>query len=433
MKTNAKYIKKYAHSFKTFNKLAGGAGLKYMAQEFKDIESDMRQLQREYFQSFRGNKRTIADVGTLRIISNFLKKFRSDLHEYYNLSNGIFTNFKKSITAQNKSTLVEIFGKDYMQYMDEILPGRDLASGPKYKAMMDLVGGEDRELMEKALECLSKEPVAYGEKFQEISSYFNRLFEGKGPDVGTYNWIGNYGDLFKFAQKKVPSFFDIRHLFPGEGQEVEVGEEVPLDIELKAPEKRKLEAICNLWDMFKKKMDKYVTLLDRAYAIDKGYMEIEAKRHEMLASIFDRLRALKYMTNSYIGDNESEGDFFDVTSLTFKNAFAKIDNWVYMLLNIFPSAIAEKLVKNFLKKLPRKFIPGDAPSFEAHEEKFFEGGKEYEKGERSGVEEDGANVIKEYSGPPGVLPRSYRRHTTPLGYGPRTYAEAIISLKKTAQ
>jgi len=273
---------------------------------------------------------------------------------------------------------------------------------------MELVGGEDRELMERALQCLFEEPVEYGTKYQEIVAYFNRLFSGEEEAGTNYNWVGVYGDLFKFAQ--IPSYFDVRRLFPGRGQEVEFGFE-SLDISLTETEKRILTEICDLWKAYKDALDKLLPLTERAYQVDRGYTELENERNESLHNIFDRLRALKYMVGSYIADAGSEKDFYDKTGMTFRNAYAKIDNWVYILLKAFPSNVSNYITKEFMKKLPRTMVKDDVPAVQVSdkdlpyimepagftdvEEAFFQSprAKQYEEGEISGTQEGDTEVL----------------------------------------
>ena len=400
-----KDIKKYAFSFEKFNKVAANEGLRYLSLEFIDLESDINDFMKKYFQAFRDNKRTISDVGTLKIINGALIRIKGYLDNYYKISKELFVKFKKSIVRHDKKKLVSIFGEDYMEYMEDIIPGKNLSEGPKYKAMMELVAGEDRDLMEKALRCLFEEPIEYGVKYQDIVNYFNKLFSGKEEAGTNYNWVGIYGDLFKFA--KIPSYFDVRRLFPGKGQEVEFGFE-SLDIELTETEKRLLTEICNLWESYKNALDKLLPLTERAYQVDSGYTKLENERNESLHNIFDRLRTLKYMVGSFINDNNSEKEFYDKTGITFRNAYAKIDNWVYILLKTFPSNVSNYISKEFMKKLPRTIVKDDIPVVQVNdrdlpnimepeftdvEETFFERGNQYERGEISGTTEDGSEIL----------------------------------------
>jgi len=406
MEISKKDIQKYAYSFESFNKYARGEGLRYLALELGELEDDVNALLGTYFKSLRDNKRSISDVGTLKILHGALSRLKADLDNYHRSSKDLFAKFKRSIVNHDKKKLVEIFGKDYMSFMDDLVPGKGLAEGPKYKAMIDLVGGEDRELMERALACLFQEPEMYGARYQEFVTYFNKIFSGQGESVDNYNWVGKYGDLFKFAA--LPSFFDVRKLFPGRGQSVEFGEEV-LDINLTETEKSLLTNICELWGFYKNRFDKLIPLVDRAYLIDKGYMVLEKQRNEDLHNIFDRMRAMKYMLGSFIADGGTEQEFYDKTGLTFRNSYAKIDNWVYILLKVFPSRISNFISKEFMKKLPRTMTKDDKPTevqrilfdkpkpqpFTEKEQSFFDSKnvQEYEAGQRSGTQEGESEVI----------------------------------------
>jgi hypothetical protein len=397
-----KNIKKYAFSFNKFNKIASGEGLRYLSLEFQELEDDVNELMSKYFKTYKDNKRAISDVGTLKIIHGSLVRIRNDLDNYHELSKELFRKFKKYIVSHDREKLKKILGDNYMEYMNDLIPGKNLSEGPKYKAMMELVSGKDRELMEKAMYCLFEAPLEYGAKYQEYVSYFNRLFKGDEEErINDYSWIGVYGDLFKFA--KLPSYFDVRNLFPGRflphekpgaGQEVEIQEEA-LDINLTDAEKDILSEICSLWEKYKQRLDKMLPLVERAYVIDKGYNEIEKSRNESLHNIFDRIRAIKYMINSFISEGGSEKDFYDKTGFTFRNAFAKLDNWIYILLKVFPSDIANFISKHYINKLPRTMVKDDSPYFSDVEEGFFESKnvKDYESGNISGTEENGSEVI----------------------------------------
>lgn len=436
MAVSKKDIRRNAFSFEKFNKIAAGEGLRYLSLEFSELESDVNDFMKRYFQDFRDNKRTISDVDTLKIIHGALIRIKGYLDNYYKISKELFAKFKKSIIKHDRKKLVEIFGKDYMQYIEDIIPGKGLSEGPKYKAMMELVGGKDRELMERALNCLFEEPVEYGSKYQDIVLYFNKLFSGK-EDAGTnYDWVGVYGDLFKFA--KIPSYFDVRRLFPGKGQEVEFGFE-SLDISLTETEKRLLMEICDLWKTYKSALDKLLPLTERAYQIDKGYMLLEGQRNEGLHNIFDRLKALKYIVGSFISDGGSEKEFYERTGMTFKNAYAKIDNWVYILLKAFPSNVSNHIGKKFINKMPRTMVKDDVPVveesslmepevFTEKEEAFFDRGKQYEEGEISGTME----------GPSEILYREKPERRLPVGglssyRGASNFTDAIQYMKKFAK
>lgn len=429
-----KNIKKYSFSFdnfNSFNKEAAGEGLRYLGLEFSELEDDIGDLIKKYFKSLRDNKRAVADIGTMKIIHGSLVRIKGYLDNYYKISKELFSRFKKSIIQHDRKKLKKIFGPDYMEYIEELIPGKGLAEGPKYKALMELVSGEDRYLMEKALSSLFVEPVRYGDKYREFVLYFNDIFSGKEKPVDNYNWVNKYEDLFKFAA--LPAYFDVRRLFPGKGQEVEFKEE-PLDIRLSDIEKRILTEICELWRDYKVKLNSLMPLTERAYLVDKGYVELEKQRNEDLHSIFDRIRALKYMINSFIADGGSEKDFYDKTGLTFNNAYAKLDTWIYILLKVFPPKISDHISKNYIKKLPRTINREETPKIETlfteEEEDFFnnERVKEYEKGNISGTQEGESEILYRRK-PENKLPAgglsSYR--------GASEFEKAIKILKESSK
>jgi hypothetical protein len=416
---------------RNFNKIAGNEVLKYMSAEFKELADEINQLHSHNYKNFRDNKRIVSDVNTLKIINHYLKAFRSNLDEYYLKSKALFDSFKKSIVKNDKASLVKIFGKDYMKYIDDILPGRDLASGYKYNALMELVNGDDRDLMEKALACIGKDLANYTDKYQEISGYFNDIFTGK-KETSDYEWLSKYQDLFKFA--KIPSFFNISHLFPGGGQQVEFGEPISLDIQLKEAERNMLKGICELFEYYKTNINKFLSLLDRAYTIDKGYMAVEDTRKEMLESTFDKIRALKHMLKSYIDDNGVEADFYDAIGLTFRNAFSTLDRYIYSLITVFPSSVSKEIAQKYLHKMPREHFPSDAPVWNETENKFFEAGKDYEAGERSGVEENGQDVLNFREKDVSTMVRKNRRPSwqfSPKSFVGADYDEALNIIKKS--
>jgi len=403
-------------SSEELNKIATGESLKYLGLEFSELDQDINQLMNKYFQSFRDNKREIASISTLKIIHGALSRIKFYLDNYHSESKDLFYKFKESIVSHNKDKLIKIFGEDYQSFIDELVPGKDLGDSSKHKIMMELVGGEDKVLLEDTLRCLFEEPVSYGSKYQEIVSYFNYIFSGKGLTVSDYNWIGKYNELFKFAD--IPSYFDVRNLFPGKSQGGEPSGE-SLDPDLTSKEKEILTEICSVWDKYKTKLDSLLPLTERAYLIDKSYKEVEEQRNEELHSIFDRIKAIRYIMKSFISEKGQERDFYETTGLTFKNAYAKVDSWVYVLLKVFPPNVSEFISKNFIKKPPRTMQKGDTP--------YFSEVKDYEAGEISDTEEEDTELLYRET-PENSLPSSgFDSHRS------SEYDKSIIKLKKLSK
>ncbi len=400
-KQSQDFIKKNAYSFNKLEKKARVAGYRYVSEEFKDIDSEVNDITRKFYGSFMRNERKVVNTDTLKILGSALAKIESILNEYWQSVNVVFAGFKKQIVKNHQDVLIDIFGDQYMSMIEDILPGKSLSHGPKYKAMMELVSEDDRPLLERALNALSVEPEAYGDKYRIAKDYYDKA-SGAGHD---YDWVEAYADLFKFAKHK-NSFMKFAQ--GPDDPEIEIGDEdIILDIDLTASEKNILGIIISMWESYKKNLDKYMGLLDRAKLIDTGYVEIENERHELLASVFDRLRALKTMVDRIVGAGEDEGEFFDSTGLTFKNAYAKLDSFVYRLTMMFPPKVRAYVTKYYLDKMPRKFVPGDAPKWSATEDKFFELGEDYEAGSRSGVEEDGSDVMSFRDKEMKFVPRSF--------------------------
>lgn len=391
---------KFALSFKRLDKKAQGNGLSYMANEFEELQNDVNDYISSYRSTYSQNKnKVIVDVDTMNIIGRGLDRFKDVLHKYWSESNVLFSNFKKMIVKNHFNEIVNNFGEDYITEINKLFPGKDLSA--KYKILIELVRFDQKSVLEEALFSLSNGPMIYGEFYQKINSFYEANKDGKNK----YEWVNNYVDLFKFAAAEGI-----------DDEEIELGDEDIefVDITLNTKELNLLETIIQRWELNKDYLDKFMNLLERAYLVAKGTAENSNEQADTLEGLFDRIRAIKYMVNSYMKEGGSEKTFYEATSLSFRNAKLQIDNMVYLLTTTMPGQISSYIHKHYINKLPKQKEKVDPKMFDI-EENFFNRGKDYEEGNLSGITEDDGDesiVFPENQGKVTRLPKSVMHSIT---------------------
>ncbi len=398
---------KYALSFKRLNKEAQGNGLSYISSEFDELQGDVNSYISTYRSTYSQNKNKILDMDTMPIIEKGLTRFKDVLHKYWVESNKLFSDFKRMIVKNHFNEIVDNFGEDYIVEINKLFPGKDLSA--KYKILMELVRGDQKGIMEEALFALSGGPIVYGEFFQKVDTFY----EANKDNKNKYEWVNNYTDLFKFAQ-----------LDNSEDEEIELGDEDIefVDVTMTSKEIAILQAITQKWELNREYLDKFMNLLDRAFAIARGTIGNEKEQAETLESLFDRIRALKYMVMSFMKEGGSEKEFYNKTNLSFRNAKLQLDNMVYLLTTTMPGQVSSYIHKHFIKKMPKAQEKVDPKIYDI-EENFFDRGEDYEAGELSGITEDDGNesiVFPENPGKVTRLPKSVMHSITSfdkaLGY-----------------
>ena len=345
---------------KSINKIAATEGLRYVAYEFKSIENEIKEIVAAYRKDFSLNYKNKPKEEDLTTVIRVVDRNKSLLSEFKTKTKSMVGNFIKSIERNHRKEIVQHLGEDYEQYLAKLVGSPEEAYNPakgayiKYKLIFQLLSGDDKDLINRVTKYIEYEVKIYETKFSNTIKEVEQIkMIGAGKDITDYSWVEKYQPLFKFAQ-------DI--ITPEEIEEVNIES---IGLKLKDVEVKALKAIIELWKLYKTEFDnsKYAAILenrmDLLRRISGGFIEIEKKRNDMLESTFDSIRALHKYINDYIAQGNKEGEFFDFTGLTYANAFAKIDNFVYTLATLFP---ASARVSRFIQKMPRKYNPSDAPS-----------------------------------------------------------------------
>ena len=357
-----------------FNKFAAKEGLRYVALEFKSIENELKEIVKAYRKDFSLNYKNKPSEDDMTTVLRILDRNKKLLNEFKTKIKSMVGNFIKSIERNHKKEIVQHLGEDYEQYLTSIISSPDEAYNPvkgayiKYKLIFQLLSGDDRDLINRVTKYIEYEVKIYENNFSNLRREIEQIrLIGLGKDITDYSWTEKYKHLFKFAEEIIT---------PEEIEDVNIKS---IGLKLKDVEIKTLKAIIELWKLYKAEFDtsKFAAILenrmDLLRRISGGFVEIEKSRNDMLESTFDSIRALHKYINDYITDGNKEGDFYDITGLTFANAFAIIDKFVYSLATLFP---ASAKISRFLSKMPRTYKPSDAPKVILNE-KAIENAPEY--------------------------------------------------------
>ena len=352
------------------------ADFRYVKAEFKYLKECLDHFTNKYRQSFTASERLRPTKHDFNIANKFCERYESILQEVKIKLKSAINNFTKSVERNHREELIQQIGEDYEELLYQAASNPEDAYDKtkgiftKYKLIMQLFVNQDKDLIDRVMKYIKYEISIYETKIGNARSELNKIQAELSGDPESYNWLNKYHHLFSFAQEM--------------DDEEELEELEVIELKLKESEIRNLKGITELWKSYKQELDSdtFTKYMHKIRAMSSPVGGIEKERNEMLNFLFNRINVLKKYIDSLV-ETSSENEFFEGTGLSFENAAAKIDLLVYTLATMFPTySGASKL----LRKMPRKF---DA----LLENKFFDRGKQYERGEISGTPEDGDEIF----------------------------------------